>query len=112
VTHWSSDCKMWNHNTTVHIWMYWQQSIWNYGLYSSPAELSGFLVYQLHIKGIVLYYWSSLRCINCGIVIYCRGLKFPHGAVVLLVLESDGACTGLNGHCARKTKVLVLVFCY
>jgi len=29
--------------------------------------------------------------------------------VVLLVLESDGACTGLNGHCARKCAVLVLV---
>jgi len=26
--------------------------------------------------------------------------------------ESDGACTGLNGHCARKTKVLFLVCCY
>jgi len=26
--------------------------------------------------------------------------------VVLLVLESDGACTSLNGHCAIKTKVL------
>jgi len=32
--------------------------------------------------------------------------------VVLLVLESDGACTGLNGHCARETEVLVLVWCY
>jgi len=31
--------------------------------------------------------------------------------VVLLVLESDGACTGLNGHCARKSAVLVLVWC-
>ena len=31
--------------------------------------------------------------------------------MVLLVLESDGACTGLNGHSARKTKVLVLVCC-
>ena len=35
-------------------------------------------------------------------MIYYRGLKFPHIAVVLLVLESDGACTGLNGHSARK----------
>jgi len=40
------------------------------------------------------------------------GLKFPHRAAVLLVLESDFACTGLNDHCARKTKVLVLVCCY
>jgi len=37
------------------------------------------------------------------------GLIFPHRAVVLLVLESDGACTGLNGHSARETKVLDLV---
>ena len=28
------------------------------------------------------------------------------------MLESDGACTGLNGHCARKTRMLVLVCCY
>jgi hypothetical protein len=26
------------------------------GLYCAPAEVSGFLVYQFHIKGIVLYY--------------------------------------------------------
>ena len=45
-------------------------------------------------------------------MIYYRGLKFPHRAVVLLVLESDGACTGLNGHCARKSAVLVVVWCY
>ena len=68
--------------------------------------------YGFQIKGIVLYYWSSLRCIKCCIVIYYRGLKFPHRAAVLLVLESDGACTGLNGHCARKSTVLVLVCCY
>jgi len=37
-------------------------------------------------------------------VIYYRGLKFPHRAVVLLVLGSDGACTGLNGHSARKVQ--------
>ena len=45
-------------------------------------------------------------------MIYYRGLKYPHRAAVLLVLESDGACTGLNVRCARKTKVLVLVCCY
>ena len=32
--------------------------------------------------------------------------------MALLVLESDGACTGLNGHCGRKSAVLVLVCCY
>jgi hypothetical protein len=31
--------------------------------------------------------------------------------MVLLVPENDGACTGLNGCTARKTKVLVLVWC-
>ena len=51
------------------------------------------------------------RCIKIWIVIYYRGLKFLHRAVVLLVLESDGACTGLNGHSGRKIAVLVLVWC-
>jgi len=45
-------------------------------------------------------------------VIYYSGLKFPHIAVVLLVLESDGKCTSLNGLSARKSAVLVLVCCY
>jgi hypothetical protein len=40
------------------------------------------------------------------------GLKFLHTAVVLLVLESDGACSSLNGHSARKSAVFVLVWCY
>ena len=101
---------VWHHSTNMHNWRYWQQRFCNYGLYSSTAEVSGFLVYQLHTKGIVLFYWGSLRCVKIWIVIYCRGLKFPHTAVVLLVLESDGACTGLNGHCARKSAVLVLVW--
>jgi hypothetical protein len=70
------------------------------------------MLYQLHIEGIVLYYWSSFRCIKCWIVIYCRELKFPHKAVVVLVVKSDGACTSLNGHCAWESAVLVLVCCY
>ena len=45
-------------------------------------------------------------------MIYYRGLKFPRRAAVLLVLESDGACTGLNGHSGRKIAVLVLVCWY
>ena len=32
--------------------------------------------------------------------------------MVLLVLESSGAYTGLNGHCARETEVLSLLWCY
>ena len=42
-------------------------------------------------------------------MIYFCGLKFLHKPVFLLVLESDGACTGLSDHCARKIVVLVLV---
>jgi len=82
------------------------------GIFSSTAEVSGFLEYQLHVKGIVLYCWCILRCIKSWIAICYRGLKFPHRAVVLLVLESDAACTSLSGHCARTGAVLVLVWCY
>jgi hypothetical protein len=91
-TQWSPDFKIWNHSTSVHNWRFWQQSVWNCGLYCASAEVSDFVVYQLHVKGIVLYYWSSLRCIKSWIVTYYRGLKFPHIAPILLVLESDGAC--------------------
>jgi hypothetical protein len=45
-------------------------------------------------------------------MVYYRGLKFPLRAVVMLPLESDGACTSLNGHSARKSAMLVLVSCY
>jgi len=81
-------------------------------MFCASAEVWGFLKYGFQIKGFVLYYWSSLRCIKCWIVICYRGLKFPHRAVVLLVLESDGACAVLNGHYARKIIVLVLVCFY
>jgi len=111
-TQWSPDYKMWNHSISICTGRYQQQSFWIYGLLSSLAEVSGLLKYQLHIKGIVLYYWGSLRSVKSWIVIYYRGLKLPHTAVVLLVLESDGACTSLNRHCARKSAVLVLVWCY
>jgi len=60
----------------------------------------------------VYCFWSSLRCIECWIVIYCRGLKFPQKAVVLLLLESDAACTSLNGHCAWKCAVLVFEYSF
>ena len=42
-------------------------------------------------------------------MIYYKGLKFPRRSLVVLVLESDGAYTSLNGHSARKSAVLVLV---
>jgi len=59
----------------------------------------------LELGAVFLYFWSSLRCIKIRIVIYYRVLKFPHRAAVLLLLESDVACTSLNGHSAVKTKV-------
>jgi len=103
--------KIWNHSISMHTERYWHQSFWNYGLFSSTAELSGFLAYQLHTKGTVLCFWSCLRCIKIWIVIYNKGLKFPHKAVVLLVLDSDAACNILIDHSARKSAVMVLVWC-
>jgi len=38
-------------------------------------------------------------------VIYFRVLKF------VLLLASEGACTGLNGHCARETKLIANRIC-
>jgi len=42
---------------------------------------------------------------------FYSGLKFPHRAVVLLLLEGDGACTSLNDNSARNSLELVLVYC-
>ena len=108
---WSLHYIMWNHSIVVHTGKYRHQSLWNCGIFSS-AEISGYLEYQLHIKGTVLYFWSSFRCIKCWIVISFRWLKFPQKAVVLLLLESDAACTSLNGHSAWKCAVLFLEWCY
>jgi hypothetical protein len=44
-------------------------------------------------------------------MIYSRWLKFPPRAVVLLLLESDSACTCLNDHSAKNISLLVLVWC-
>ena len=98
---------MWNHCTSLYTGRCWHLT------YGIGGYCTDWLKYQdFWSVNSVLYYWSSVRCIKIWIVIYCRGLKFPHTAVVLLVLESDGACTGLNGHSARETEVLVLVWCY
>jgi len=35
---------------------YQHQSFWNEGLFSSTAEVSVFLEYQLHVERIVLYF--------------------------------------------------------
>ena len=94
---WSPNYKIWNHSSSMHSGRYWHQSFWNCGLFSSPAEVWGFLEYQLHIKGTVLCFWSSLRCIKIW---------------VLLALEIDAGCTSLSGHSGRKIEVLILVWCY
>ena len=104
---WSPDCYMWNHSITVCTGRYRHQSFWYWRLLSSSAEVSGYLKYELHTKGTVLCFWSSLRCIKIWIVIYYRGLKFPQTAVVLLPLDSVAACTILNFHSARKSTVLL-----
>jgi hypothetical protein len=79
---------------------------------SSTAEVSGIFEYQLLVERIVLYFWSSVRCIKMWIMICYRGLKFPQRAIVVLALETDATCTGSSGHCARKWSVLGLVWCY
>ena len=43
---------------------YQYQSFWNWGLFSSSAEVSLFVEFQLHNKGTVLYLLCSLRYIN------------------------------------------------
>jgi len=57
------------------------------------------------MKRIVVNICSSIRCIKSGNVICYRGLKFHQRTVFLLVLESDAACTSLNGHSTIKSAV-------
>jgi len=83
---WIPVYKIWNHSISKHTGRYQHQSFCNWGLLSSPAEISGFLEYQLHVKEIVLYFSSSLRCIKIWIAICYRELICP---------ESDGfPCAG------------------
>jgi hypothetical protein len=84
---------MWNHSISMHTGRYRHQSFWYWRLLSLSAQVSGYLNYELHMKGTVLCFWSSLRCIKIWIVNYYRGLKFPHRVVVLLALDSHAACT-------------------
>ena len=96
----------------MHAGRYWHQSFWNWRLFSSSFEVSWYLEYQLHIKGTVLYFWCSLRCIKIWILIYYNELRFPQRAVVLFLLQSDATCISLNGHCAGKSAMLILEWCY
>jgi len=88
-TLWGPDYRMWNRSIIMCTGSYWHQSFWKWVLLSSSAEVSGFFKYELHIKGTVLCYWSSLRCIKICIAICYRGLKFLKQAVVILPLESE-----------------------
>jgi len=54
---WILDCIMWNHSIITPTGKYRHQSFWNWRLFSSSAEISGYLEYQIHIKGTVLYFW-------------------------------------------------------
>jgi hypothetical protein len=59
-----------------------------------------------------VFFEASLDILEFKIVMFYRGLKFPHRPMVLRSLESDAANTSLNGHYTKKNAVLVLVFCY
>ena len=71
----------------MHTGRYQHQSFWYWRLLSTSAEVSGFLEYQLHSKGTVLCFWSSLRYIKIWIVICYREIISP---------ESNGSA------CARE----------
>jgi len=77
---WSPDCKMWNHTISMHTGRCLHQSFRNYGLFSLHVEVSGFLDYQLHVEGVVLYFWSLFRCITVWIVICYRELISPESS--------------------------------
>jgi len=65
------------------------------------------------LRDLYCIFLSSLRYIKIWIVMFYRGLKFPHTAVVLLAQETDAACTSLCDHFARrKSTMFVLVWCY
>jgi hypothetical protein len=44
----------------MHTGRYQHQSFRSWGLFSSTAEVSGFLQYQLHVERIVLYFEAPL----------------------------------------------------
>ena len=92
------------------------------GTNTRASEIRGYFPQMLKYQDIwsisstlkELYYiseahWAVLKFELCFVI---GELNFPHRAVVLLVLESDGACTSLNGHSARKNTVLILEWCY
>jgi hypothetical protein len=74
---WIAGYKMWNRSVSMHTGRYWHQSFQNLGLLSSSAEVSGFLKYELHIKGTLVGFLSSLNCIKFELWFVVRGLNFP-----------------------------------
>jgi len=40
----------------MHTGMYGHQRFWNVSVFSSPAEVTGFLENELHIEGIARYF--------------------------------------------------------
>jgi len=62
---------------------------------------TGIFKYELHLKGILLYVCSCVRCIKNWIVVCYRGNIYPQKTAFLLLLESDAAGTSLSGHLSR-----------
>ena len=50
---------MWCHCISMHIGRYRHLSFWYWRLLSSSVEVSGYLNYELHIKGAVLCFWQG-----------------------------------------------------
>jgi hypothetical protein len=51
---------------------YQHQVLWNKGLFSSTAEVSGFLECQLHVERIVLYFFAApldVLNLNCDVLL-------------------------------------------
>jgi len=70
-------------------------------------KYQGFWCISYILEELYCIYDTPLDVLKIN-VYYYGGIQFPHRAVVLLPLESDGACTNLNYPSARK-KVLFLV---
>jgi hypothetical protein len=58
-------------------------------------------------------YFISEACLDVLLfeLWFVIGNLLPQKAVVILVVDSDAACSGFNGHCAWKSVLLVLVWC-
>jgi len=93
---------------------YWKlltQVLLELGVFSSTAEISDFLQYQLQVEGIVLYFWSSLDLLKVELWFVIGEFKFPQ-RVVVLVLESDAAYNQVKWLLCKKKYSVCLVWCY